>query len=187
MSVPPEPDAGWLDPAVVGGAVVAAGAPVAGFVVAAGLVVAFGLVVFGLVVGFLVAAPTGIAGLCWYEGEFELAKAAAKAGVPFEEILPEGEDIERLLLPLSAVLVRSEGSSTGIPTPPSPRPSGLPDTLVVGTGLDAVMAQVAHVAPTDAPVLILGNEDSRQRTADRLLRLARGRGGTVILVEASER
>ena len=28
-------------------------------------------------------APTGIAGLCWYEGEFELAKAAAKAGVPF--------------------------------------------------------------------------------------------------------
>lgn len=28
-------------------------------------------------------APTGIAGLCWYEGELELAKAAAKAGVPF--------------------------------------------------------------------------------------------------------
>lgn len=31
----------------------------------------------------LVIAPTGIAGLCWYEGEYELAKAAAKAGVPF--------------------------------------------------------------------------------------------------------
>jgi (S)-mandelate dehydrogenase len=31
----------------------------------------------------LVIAPTGIAGLCWYEGELELAKAAAKAGVPF--------------------------------------------------------------------------------------------------------
>jgi (S)-mandelate dehydrogenase len=31
----------------------------------------------------MVIAPTGIAGLCWYEGEYELAKAAAKAGVPF--------------------------------------------------------------------------------------------------------
>jgi isopentenyl diphosphate isomerase/L-lactate dehydrogenase-like FMN-dependent dehydrogenase len=31
----------------------------------------------------LVVAPTGIAGLAWYEGELELAKAAAKAGVPF--------------------------------------------------------------------------------------------------------
>jgi isopentenyl diphosphate isomerase/L-lactate dehydrogenase-like FMN-dependent dehydrogenase len=31
----------------------------------------------------LVIAPTGVAGLCWYEGELELAKAAAKAGVPF--------------------------------------------------------------------------------------------------------
>ena len=28
-------------------------------------------------------APTGIAGLTWHEGELELAKAAAKAGVPF--------------------------------------------------------------------------------------------------------
>src|SRR5882757_4511410 len=28
-------------------------------------------------------APTGIAGLCWYQGELELAKAAAKIGVPF--------------------------------------------------------------------------------------------------------
>ena len=31
----------------------------------------------------LAVAPTGIAGLTWYEGELELAKAAAKAGVPF--------------------------------------------------------------------------------------------------------
>ncbi len=31
----------------------------------------------------LVIAPTGIAGLTWHEGEFELAKAAAAAGVPF--------------------------------------------------------------------------------------------------------
>ena len=30
----------------------------------------------------LAIAPTGIAGLTWYEGELELAKAAAKAGVP---------------------------------------------------------------------------------------------------------
>ena len=28
-------------------------------------------------------APTGTAGLAWYEGEFELAKAAAEAGIPF--------------------------------------------------------------------------------------------------------
>jgi len=28
-------------------------------------------------------APTGAAGLCWYEGELELAKAAAKFGIPF--------------------------------------------------------------------------------------------------------
>ena len=31
----------------------------------------------------LAIAPTGIAGLCWYQGELALAKAAAKAGVPF--------------------------------------------------------------------------------------------------------
>ncbi len=30
----------------------------------------------------LAIAPTGAAGLCWYRGELELAKAAAKAGVP---------------------------------------------------------------------------------------------------------
>lgn len=30
-----------------------------------------------------IIAPTGIAGLCWYQGEFQLAKAAAAAGVPF--------------------------------------------------------------------------------------------------------
>src|SRR6201995_6115178 len=28
-------------------------------------------------------APTGAAGLCWHEGELELAKAAAKARIPF--------------------------------------------------------------------------------------------------------
>jgi (S)-mandelate dehydrogenase len=31
----------------------------------------------------LAIAPTGIAGLCWHEGELELAKAAAAAGIPF--------------------------------------------------------------------------------------------------------
>src|SRR4051794_16149373 len=31
----------------------------------------------------LAIAPTGIAGLCWYQGELALAKAAAKRGVPF--------------------------------------------------------------------------------------------------------
>jgi (S)-mandelate dehydrogenase len=31
----------------------------------------------------LVIAPTGLAGLLWYDGEIELAKAARAAGVPF--------------------------------------------------------------------------------------------------------
>src|ERR1700684_1509528 len=31
----------------------------------------------------MVIAPTGAAGLCWHEGELELAKAAAKAKIPF--------------------------------------------------------------------------------------------------------
>ena len=30
----------------------------------------------------MVIAPTGAAGLCWHEGELELAKAAAKAEIP---------------------------------------------------------------------------------------------------------
>jgi len=31
----------------------------------------------------MIIAPTGAAGLCWYRGELQLAKAAAKAGIPF--------------------------------------------------------------------------------------------------------
>ena len=31
----------------------------------------------------MIIAPTGAAGLCWHEGESALAKAAAKAGIPF--------------------------------------------------------------------------------------------------------
>jgi (S)-mandelate dehydrogenase len=31
----------------------------------------------------LIIAPTGVAGMCWYHGELQLARAAAKAGVPF--------------------------------------------------------------------------------------------------------
>jgi (S)-mandelate dehydrogenase len=31
----------------------------------------------------LIVAPTGIGGLCWYEGEYEIARAAAAAGIPF--------------------------------------------------------------------------------------------------------
>jgi (S)-mandelate dehydrogenase len=39
---------------------------------------------FGKPMGMpLAIAPTGAAGLCWYEGELELAKAAAAAKVPF--------------------------------------------------------------------------------------------------------
>jgi isopentenyl diphosphate isomerase/L-lactate dehydrogenase-like FMN-dependent dehydrogenase len=39
---------------------------------------------FGKPIGMPMAiAPTGAAGLCWYEGELELAKAAAAAKIPF--------------------------------------------------------------------------------------------------------
>ncbi|MGW9329682.1 alpha-hydroxy acid oxidase [Bosea sp. NPDC055594] len=31
----------------------------------------------------IIAAPTGLAGLMWYRGEIELARAAARAGIPF--------------------------------------------------------------------------------------------------------
>src|SRR5262249_32319484 len=31
----------------------------------------------------LAIAPTGVAGMCWYHGELEIAKAAAAANVPF--------------------------------------------------------------------------------------------------------
>src|SRR5271165_5347336 len=39
---------------------------------------------FGKPAGMPMAiAPTGAAGLCWHEGELELAKAAARAEIPF--------------------------------------------------------------------------------------------------------
>ena len=44
----------------------------------------------------LVIAPTGAAGLAWYEGELELAKAAARAGVPFTLATPSLTAIERI-------------------------------------------------------------------------------------------
>ena len=31
----------------------------------------------------MIIAPTGAAGLCWYRGELQLAREAAKAGIPF--------------------------------------------------------------------------------------------------------
>ncbi len=44
----------------------------------------------------LAIAPTGAAGLAWYEGELELAKAAARAGVPFALATPSLTAIERI-------------------------------------------------------------------------------------------
>lgn len=44
----------------------------------------------------LAIAPTGTAGLAWYEGEFELAKAAAKAGVPFTLATGSNTPMEKL-------------------------------------------------------------------------------------------
>ena len=44
----------------------------------------------------LAIAPTGTAGLAWYEGEFELAKAAAKTGVPFTLATGSNTPMEKL-------------------------------------------------------------------------------------------
>jgi len=44
----------------------------------------------------LAIAPTGAAGLCWYEGEFELARAAARAGVPFTMAVGSVTRLERI-------------------------------------------------------------------------------------------
>lgn len=44
----------------------------------------------------LAVAPTGTAGLAWYEGEFELAKAAAAAGVPFTLATGSNTPMEKL-------------------------------------------------------------------------------------------
>jgi isopentenyl diphosphate isomerase/L-lactate dehydrogenase-like FMN-dependent dehydrogenase len=41
-------------------------------------------------------APTGAAGLCWYEGELELAKAAAKFGVPFTMAISSTTGLEKV-------------------------------------------------------------------------------------------
>ncbi|MFN3892107.1 MAG: alpha-hydroxy acid oxidase [Beijerinckiaceae bacterium] len=44
----------------------------------------------------LAIAPTGVAGVCWYEGEAELARAAAKTGVPFTLATPSVTSIETI-------------------------------------------------------------------------------------------
>ena len=41
-------------------------------------------------------APTGTAGVAWYEGEFELAKAAAAAGIPFTLATGSNTPLEKL-------------------------------------------------------------------------------------------
>ena len=45
----------------------------------------------------LAIAPTGIAGLTWYEGELELAKAAARAGVPFALATGSNTALEKIV------------------------------------------------------------------------------------------
>jgi isopentenyl diphosphate isomerase/L-lactate dehydrogenase-like FMN-dependent dehydrogenase len=44
----------------------------------------------------LAIAPTGTAGMAWFEGEFELAKAAAEAGVPFTLATGSNTPMEKL-------------------------------------------------------------------------------------------
>lgn len=52
---------------------------------------------FGKPMAFpLAIAPTGVAGVCWYEGEVELAKAAVKANVPFTLATPSVTAIEKI-------------------------------------------------------------------------------------------
>lgn len=41
-------------------------------------------------------APTGAAGLCWYEGELELAKAAAEFGIPFTMAIGSTTPLEKV-------------------------------------------------------------------------------------------
>jgi (S)-mandelate dehydrogenase len=43
-------------------------------------------------------SPTGMAGLCWYQGELELAKAAAKAGIPVTLATGSVTPLEKLAL-----------------------------------------------------------------------------------------
>jgi len=44
----------------------------------------------------LAIAPTGAAGLCWYEGELELARAAASVGVPFTMAVGSTTPLEKV-------------------------------------------------------------------------------------------
>jgi (S)-mandelate dehydrogenase len=44
----------------------------------------------------LIMAPTGMAGLCWYEGEFELARAAAAAKLPFTLATSSNTSMEKV-------------------------------------------------------------------------------------------
>jgi len=44
----------------------------------------------------MAVAPTGAAGLCWYEGELELAKAAAKFGIPFTLAISSTTGLEKI-------------------------------------------------------------------------------------------
>ena len=67
-------------------------------------------------------APTGAAGLCWHEGELELAKAAAKAKIPFTLATGAMTSMEKIAEeagPASAVGCGSSsmsGSSARCPT-----------------------------------------------------------------------
>ncbi|HTH97942.1 MAG TPA: alpha-hydroxy acid oxidase [Stellaceae bacterium] len=44
----------------------------------------------------LIVAPTGVAGLCWYEGEYEIARAAAAARIPCTLATPANTPMEKV-------------------------------------------------------------------------------------------
>lgn len=55
------------------------------------------IALFGKPMSFpLAVAPTGVAGVCWYNGEVELARAAARAGIPFTLATPSVTSIEEI-------------------------------------------------------------------------------------------
>jgi isopentenyl diphosphate isomerase/L-lactate dehydrogenase-like FMN-dependent dehydrogenase len=56
-----------------------------------------GTTLFGKKIALPMAiAPTGAAGLCWYEGELELAKAAARFGIPFTMAIGSTTPLEKV-------------------------------------------------------------------------------------------
>jgi two-component system response regulator AtoC len=66
-----------------------------------------------------------------------------------------------------------------------PRPSPLPELLTQFAPLTAVLALVERVAPTDAPVMIIGEPGTGKTLLARAIHAASRRGGALVEVDAS--